>query len=189
VSGAPVGVVLAGGASRRMGAPKPGVLLAGRPLVSYPLAALRAVLGEVAVVAKADTPLPAVGDGVRVWREPDEPRHPLAGIVAALRFARGRAVVVLACDMPFATAELVRTLATTASQAPVVVARAEGRIQPLAARYEPRALELLRGFDPAGRLIDHVAALEPLAVDVDPAVLANLNGPEDLARARAQLAR
>ena len=186
---APVGVVLAGGASRRMGAAKAGVELAGRPLLSYPLAALRAALAEVAVIAKADTPLPAIGYGVLVWREPEEPQHPLAGIVAALGAAAGRPVVVLACDMPFVTADLVRALATAATDAPAVVARADGRIQPLAARYEPRALELLRGFDPNGRAIDQVAALAPLALDVDPELLANVNRPEDLAAAEAALSR
>ena len=41
------------------------------------------------VVAKPDTPLPPLG-GV-VLLEPDGRRHPLAGVVAALRFAaRGR---------------------------------------------------------------------------------------------------
>ena len=105
-----VGAVLAGGAGSRLGGSKAAALLAGRPLLSYPLAALRAAVGEVAVVAKADTELPAVGYGVLIWREPDEPRHPLAGIVEALRRAEGRPVVVLACDLPFVTAELVREL-------------------------------------------------------------------------------
>ncbi len=186
---APIGVVLAGGASRRMGAAKPAVELAGRPLLSYPLAALRAALAEVAVIAKADTPLPAIGYGVLVWREPDEPRHPLAGIVAALTAAAGRPVVVLACDMPFVTADLVRALATAETAAAAVVARADGRIQPLAARYEPRALDLLCGFDPAGRTIGQVAALAPLALDVDPDLLANVNSPGDLQAAEAALSR
>ncbi len=186
---APIGVVLAGGASRRMGAAKPAIELAGRPLLSYPLAALRAALAEVAVIAKADTPLPAIGYGVLVWREPDEPQHPLAGVVAALGAAAGRPVVVLACDMPFVTAELVRALATAETAAPAVVARAEGRIQPLAARYDARALELLRDFDPGGPAIAQVAALAPLALDVDPELLVNVNRPEDLAAAEAALSR
>jgi molybdopterin-guanine dinucleotide biosynthesis protein A len=188
-AGAPIGVVLAGGASRRMGAVKAGVPLAGRPLISYPLAALRAALAQVAVVAKSATELPPVGYGVLIWREPDEPRHPLTGIVEGLRRAGGRPVVVLACDLPFVTAELVRALAEAPSAAPVVVARADGRIQPLAARYAPAALELLGGFDPQGRVTEQVAALGPLELDVDPELLRNVNRPEDLAAAQALLSR
>src|SRR5438477_12761169 len=75
---APVGVILAGGAGRRIGGSKALVKLHGRPLISYPLAAMREALGDIAIVAKADTELPSL-PGVTVWIEPDVPRHPLVG--------------------------------------------------------------------------------------------------------------
>jgi len=186
-----VGAVLAGGAGSRLGGSKPATMLAGRPLVSYPLAALRAAVGEVAVVAKADTELPPVGYGVLIWREPDEPRHPLAGIVEALRRAEGRAVVVLACDLPFVTAELVRELVNAdTGDAPAIVATTYERgLQPLCARYEPAALELLAAFDPDGPAIAQVQALRPLTLTVDPDLLRNVNSPDDLADAEAALSR
>ena len=185
-----IGAVLAGGAGTRLGGGKPAAILAGRPLLSYPLAVLRAVLGQVAVVAKADTDLPPVGYGVLIWREPDEPRHPLAGVVEALRQADGRAVVVLACDLPFVTADLVRELAgADAGGAVAVVARTADRgLQPLCARYEPEALEALAGFDPSGRAVAQVRALAPAVLDVDAALLRNVNSAEDLAAAEAALA-
>ena len=175
-----VGVVLAGGAGTRLGGAKPGASLAGHPLLSYPLAALSAVLEEVAVVAKADTDLPPVGDGVLIWREPDEPRHPLAGVVEALRRAEGRAVIVLACDLPLVTGELVRALAEADAQgAPAVVATTSARgLQPLCARY-----------DPAGRMITQVQALAPATISVDPRLLRNVNSAEDLAAVERDLSR
>lgn len=186
-----VGAVLAGGAGTRLRGAKAGTLLAGRPLLSYPLAALRAELPQVAVVAKADTDLPAVGSGVLIWREPDEPRHPLAGVVEALRRAEGRAVVVLACDLPFVTADLVRTLASAdACGAPAVVATTRDRgLQPLCARYEPAALEALAGFDPAGRTVTQVQALTPATITVPGTTLRNVNTEDDLAAAEAALSR
>ncbi len=184
-----VGVVLAGGAGTRLGGAKPGTLLAGRPLVSYPLAALRAVLDEVAVVVKDDTDLPPLENGVLVWREPDAPRHPLAGVVEALRRAEGRAVVVLACDLPFVTADLVRTLATAdAGGAPAVVATTADRgLQPLCARYERAALAALTGFDAGGRTIAQIQALQPATLSVPDALLRNVNTRDDLAEAEAAL--
>jgi molybdopterin-guanine dinucleotide biosynthesis protein A len=186
-----VGAVLAGGAGTRLGGAKPTAVLAGAPLLSYPLAALRAVVGEVAVVAKADTELPAVGHGVLIWREPDAPRHPLAGIVEALRRARGRPVIVLACDLPFVTADLVRQLAgTDAGGAPAVVAAtAERGLQPLCARYEPAALAALERFDSSGRTVTQVQALAPAVLDVDAELLRNVNSAQDLAAAEAALSR
>lgn len=76
-----IGAVLAGGDGRRIGGDKAVVELDGRPLLHYPLAVVRAALGNVAVVAKSATSLPPLDSGVAIWLEPDEPRHPLAGIL------------------------------------------------------------------------------------------------------------
>jgi molybdopterin-guanine dinucleotide biosynthesis protein A len=81
-----------------MGASKAAVELAGAPLIERPLRSMRAAGLEVVVVAKAATDLPVVD--VPVWMEPDEPLHPLTGIVAALEQG-GRPLVVCGCDMPF----------------------------------------------------------------------------------------
>src|SRR6478735_2166377 len=135
-----IGAVLAGGGGRRIGGDKAMVELEGRPLVHYPLNVLRAVLDEVAIVAKQSTVLPGLDVEIAIWLEPEEPRHPLAGVVHALRCARGRPVVVVAGDMPFVTRGLVAALAGERSRgAAAVVPRAGGRLQPLCARYETRS--------------------------------------------------
>jgi molybdenum cofactor guanylyltransferase len=190
-SRAPMGAVLAGGSGRRIGGDKAVVELDGQPLLAYPVEALGEALGDVAVVAKRDTVLPPLRGAATVWYEPDEPRHPLTGVVHALRMARGRAVVVVAADMPLVDAALVRTLATAdAAGRPAVVPFAGGRPQPLCARYEPGALAALAGFDPAAPVIDAVAALGPeeLAFADDTPFL-NVNVPEDLLQVSAILAR
>ena len=57
-----IGVVLAGGWGTRLGrGSKAAAIVAGRPLASYPVAALGAVCGRVAVVCKPDTELPELG--------------------------------------------------------------------------------------------------------------------------------
>lgn len=171
-----------------MGGAKAATPLAGRPMITYPLAALAAVLTDVAVLAKAGSALPELPAGIARWSEPDEPRHPLAGITAALRAAHGRAVLVLACDLPLVTPELVRALAAArAGDAPAVVTRADGRLQPLCARYEPAALAALERFDPDGRTVEQVKALRPALLDVDAALLRNVNDALDLADAEATM--
>jgi molybdopterin-guanine dinucleotide biosynthesis protein A len=183
-------VVLAGGAGRRIGGDKAVVSLAGRPLICYPLAAMRAAVGEagvVAVVAKPETRLPDdLPSGVQVWREPAEPRHPAVGIAHALERAGGRSVVVCAADMPFVTAELLGALARAdAAGAPAVVAVLDGGLQPHLARYEPLALTTLTAAA-AGRrpLRQIVASLKPrLYAVADARVVFNVNTAEDLAEA------
>jgi molybdopterin-guanine dinucleotide biosynthesis protein A len=188
----PIGVVLAGGAGRRLGGAKATVKLGGRPLISYPLDALRRALGAVAVVAKPDSDLPAL-PGVQLWFEPRQPQHPLTGIVHALRCADGRPVVVCATDLPLVSEALIRRLAQTDSGgAPAVVVQAGGRVQPALARYDASALEpLAHALDTPDRaLTEMVMRLEPtlLAAD-DPEELFNVNTPEDLLQAGVGLER
>ncbi len=191
----PVGVVLAGGQGRRIGGDKAIVSLAARPMVSYAVLALRAVLADVRVVAKAGTALPALPtlDGVEIWTEPAEPHHPLVGIVEALRRAAPRAVLVCAADMPFLTPAAVSALAyADAGGAPAVVAvgaERGGGLEPLLARYEQSALALLQPAAAEGRapVREVVAALEPCRLEMDPQVLFNVNSPEDLERAEGIL--
>jgi molybdopterin-guanine dinucleotide biosynthesis protein A len=184
-----IGAVLAGGGGRRIGGDKAMVELEGRPLVHYPLNVLRAVLDEVAVVAKQSTVLPGLDVEIAIWLEPEEPRHPLAGVVHALRCARGQPVVVVAGDMPFVTRSLVAALARERSRgAAAVVPWAGGRLQPLCARYEPRALGALAGCDLTAPLSDAVGALGPRILEwPDEEPFFTVNSPEDILQAAALL--
>jgi molybdopterin-guanine dinucleotide biosynthesis protein A len=188
----PIGVVLAGGQGRRMGGSKATVELSGRPLISYPLEALTAVLGDVAIVAKPDTELPSLA-GVTVWIEPPAPSHPLVGVVQALALAERRPVVVCAGDLPFVPPELVARLARTdPGSAPAVVVSCGGELQPLLGCYQQRALALL---GPAARAADSpvrraVASIGPRLLQIeDREALFNVNAPEDLLQAAAILDR
>jgi molybdenum cofactor guanylyltransferase len=190
--GGPVGIVLAGGLGRRIGGAKAVVELDHRPLISYPLEAVWRALGNVAIVAKMDTELPSV-PGVSVWIEPDEPRHPLTGIVHAISLADGRPVLICAADMPFVTTTLIRALADHDPRGRgAVVASSGGELQPLLGCYQATALEALSAVrrEPSVALRDAVAAVEPVLHEVDdPELLFNVNTPDDLLQAAAMLGK
>lgn len=197
VSERAIGVVLAGGASRRMGTPKATLGLAGRPLAARAVDLLAAAGLEAVVVSKAGSPLPALE--ARVIAEPDEPRHPLTGIVTALREMR-RPVVVIGCDMPLAPPPLLAHLARLIVQSGrrAVVVEVAGALEPLLAAYHPACADAL-GEALAERLPlrDAVASLAPerLGEDElrdfgDPAAIAfNVNSPADLERAAKLVSR
>jgi molybdenum cofactor guanylyltransferase len=190
--GEPLGVVLAGGAGRRIGGSKATVELNRRALISYPLEAVWRALGNVTVVAKIDTELPSL-PGVTVWVEPQEPRHPLTGIVHALGMAGGRAVLICAGDMPFVSPALIAAIARAdPGAAPAVIASRCGQLQPLLGCYRPQALELLAGAgaDAGVALRDAVGTLDPVRFEVeDPDELFNVNGPAELLQAAGMLDR
>ena len=181
------GVVLAGGAGRRLGrSSKPGAMLAGRPLVSYPLAALAAVCEQLAVVCKAGTKLPEL-EGAERWDEPEKPRHPLTGIVHALERARGP-VLVCAADMPFVTPDACRTLLEAAGAGSnAVVAASQGVLQPVFGLYAPTALEHFRGSEPDAPLTATVEGLDPVRIALPPGLVRSVNTPEELAEAERLL--
>jgi molybdenum cofactor guanylyltransferase len=182
VSSAALAVVLAGGRSRRMGAPKALVQLGGRPLLAWALEAARAAGLEAVVVAKPGSELPPLE--VPVWTEPERPPHPLAGVVAALERAAPRAIVALACEMPFVPPELIARLAALDA----VAAAPPGEAFP--ARYEAAALPLLRaGLEREAPLREVLAELAPVEIAAGgaPHALLGINDPPALARAEALL--
>jgi molybdopterin-guanine dinucleotide biosynthesis protein A len=172
--------VLAGGRSRRMGGPKTMLPLGGRALVEWPLMAAREAGLEAVVVAKAATELPLLE--VPLWIEPDQPSHPLTGLVCALERAGGRAIVAAACDMPFVGGELLGRLAAAGGAA---AARAG---HPFPGRYEPSALPVLR--DALAReapVREALAALGPAELGAPDGALLGVNTPAELAAAAARV--
>ena len=170
--------VLAGGRARRMRGAKTLAQLGGEPLIARPIAAATAAGLEVVVVAKAGTPLPPLD--VPVWREPDEPVHPLLGIITALERA-GRPVLAIACDMPFLTSDVLARLAA----GPETAVRTGDRVAPFPARYDPAHLPALRvALAREASVQSTLTALAPAVLDgVGDRVLANINTPEELANA------
>lgn len=166
---------------------KPAAVLAGGPLIARPLAALGRVCDPVAVVCKRDTPLPTLPGGVQRWQEPDEPRHPLTGIVHAIERARGP-VLVCAADMPFVDADACRALIEAFEVGGrCVVAEADGRLQPVLGVYDSEALDALRAAPADAALTATVEALSPVLVWLPDAVVASVDTPEDLAAAEVAL--
>jgi molybdopterin-guanine dinucleotide biosynthesis protein A len=176
------GIVLAGGAGRRLGRPKAGVVLDGGTLVERAVETLRPHCGAVLVVSRPEVELPPLDATVRYDRPgPDAPLNALATGLAALDTGD---VLVLACDLPSARPVVDRLALAAPGAATVARNRASRRWQPLCARY-PRlaALELCERLLASGetRLLPIVGALGAAAIDATDEELANVNSQADLA--------
>ena len=180
------GLLLTGGSSRRMGADKPALVVDGVSLAERAAAALAAVVDPVLEVGPGRSSLPVV-------TEPEPGAGPLgalaAGAAALAHRGHQGGAVVLAADLPFVTAGIVRVLASHPSEASVVPVVA-GRRQLLAARYSPQALARAAALCAAGRRALHDLLDEGAVVDlgedelagVDLRELEDVDTPEDLAR-------
>jgi len=190
-SSAPVVAVLAGGRGQRLGGAKPTTLLAGAPLIAYPLRAAKAAGLEVIVIAKPATALPPLQE--RIVYDEQALHHPLAGLLAALR--EHALVIALGCDMPFVFAPMLRWLAE--QRAPAVVRRHDNFLQPFPALYRSADMSSLEGSMLAQRSMRaSIEQLQPQIVDErelgefgDPQRLFySVNTPTDLRLAEGWLA-
>ncbi|MFO1149175.1 MAG: molybdenum cofactor guanylyltransferase MobA [Alsobacter sp.] len=183
-----LGVVLAGGRSTRMGREKAFVPLGGKPLLAHVLAALSPQVGRVAINANGD-PSRFSALGCAVFPDEVADAGPLAGIVAGLRHAAAEqweAVATCPSDAPFLPRDLVERLWRGLGHRQAACVRTPAGLEPLFAVWRagawPAAARALR----EGRLAvrDALADVGFVAVDwPDPAPFANLNTPEELARA------
>ncbi len=103
------GIILAGGASRRMGQDKAFLSIGGRRLIEHVLDAVQAVADDLVIVT--NSPEKYARFPARIVRDLYPGTGVLGGIYTGLRMAHHRCGLVVACDMPFLNVELLRYMA------------------------------------------------------------------------------
>jgi molybdopterin-guanine dinucleotide biosynthesis protein A len=163
-------VVLAGGASSRMGSPKALLRFGRETLIERVVGRLKSIAGEVVVVSGPHLRLPPL-PGARIVDDEVPLQGPLAGIVYGLRAARSEIVFVCGCDHPFLEQALVTRLVESATGADGAVPVVAGVAQPLLAAYQRRiepivAALLASGERRALALVERVPLREVAEADL-----------------------
>lgn len=198
-----VGLLLAGGQSRRMGGGDKCLLeLAGKPLLSHVIDRLRPQVSTIVLNANGDPErfarfaLPVIADPVEGFA------GPLAGVLAGFDWAHAhspgaRWVATAATDTPFFPDDLVAELlaATSGSYPAIALARSGERAHPVFGLWPTSLRENLRAALQSGtrKVLDWTdrhqtvtASFAPLEIagrTIDP--FFNANRPDDLAEAEA----
>lgn len=191
-----IGIVLAGGASRRFGSDKLAAEVGGRPLLHHAIERLLQVVPEVVVVLgpKADRPSVPAGS-VTFVRDELEHEGPLAGTASGLQHLGSERAIVVGGDMPGLEPEVARALLRASHETGAVAAvlsdGGDGRPLPIVVRTEP-ALAAARRLlaDGRRRLRDLLAEVPTVVVDeptwtaLDPErrTLLDVDEPSDLDR-------
>jgi len=177
------GYVLAGGASSRMGQDKALLPYRGTTLVERLARMVREAAGEVAVIGD---PEKYGGLGYPVFADQLPGCGPLGGLHTALTMSSADWNLVVACDMPGISADILRTLvngAGASSNKWVVAASGGGEMEPLCAVYHRRCLAAVSRAiqEKRFKMKELLAELDPLIVPVDPVALWNVNTPAEWA--------
>ena len=188
------GILLAGGKSRRMGEDKRFLLVGGQRLYERSLAVLQSLFQEVRIVIAQDSP--PIASDVPVLRDLVHDCGTLGGIYTGLKEAGTAHIFVVACDMPFLNAEVIRYLISLKGQADAVIARLSHGLQPTHAVYSRQCLPVFEAMVQTGRLkvqdcLDHPSIKVRLVeydelreIDPEGHSFLNVNTPADLETVR-----
>ena len=197
-------IVLAGGSSRRFGEDKGMVTLAGKPLISHVVDAIRGIVDETIVVtssaervAKYETIVP---DSVKFVEDTWELNGPSIGALTGFGVASGKYALVLPFDTPFVSREVVSLLFELCIGRSAVIPRwPNGQIEPLHAVYQVQlamaAAEAavaegrldMRGMIERMRGVRFVSTIAIQEFDPELKVFFNINMPLDLKKAASMI--
>jgi molybdopterin-guanine dinucleotide biosynthesis protein A len=184
--------VQAGGKSSRMGEDKALIRLAGIPLIERVLARIDGLADEILITTNRPETLTHLN--LRMAGDEVPGAGALHGLKTALDAARGEIVLILSCDTPFVSRELIEHLLSRAHDADAIVPKHGDKYEPLQAVYNrSRCLPAVEAALGSGerRMISfypqvHVLPIEePILSELDPSGLSffNVNTADDLERA------
>ena len=133
-------IILAGGFSERFGQDKGLVQIAKKPLVLHVFERACRTVDEVTVVVSSMRQREAYSsllpNGTRILVDIEDSQSPLVGALTGFADARGDYSILLPCDTPFISGEVVKLLFETSQRTDAAIPRwPNGYIEPLQAVY------------------------------------------------------
>ena len=173
--------VLIGGDSSRMGVDKANFEIDGISMGNSVIAAARAAQAdEVLVIGSTQAKSKALD---AMWKKDIYPGDgPLGGIISALKAAQNDSVVVLSCDMPFVTSEVISSLVRGLTDAQAAVGRTDRMNWLCAAWSKEECLSTLQSVWKRNERSVHRAAvlLDVVEIPVPAVAVRNINSMSDL---------
>lgn len=185
------GIVLCGGRSTRMGAPKATLPFGPETMLQRVVRLLGSVVSPIVAVAAREQQLPELPVDIIVTRDEREQRGPLEGLRAGLKALPDfiDAAYVTSCDVPLLVPGFVTRMIEMASDYDIAVIEIEGFAHPLSAVYRRNTLPHVESLLAQDKLrpvflfdamrTRRVQPEEMISVDPDLRTLRNLNTPDD----------
>jgi molybdopterin-guanine dinucleotide biosynthesis protein A len=197
-------VILAGGFSRRLGRDKGLIVLKGKPLILHVVERVSQVVNEIVVVVSSEIQkknFATVLEGeVSIVIDKTESQSPLVGAMTGFENAQGEYSLLLPCDTPFVSTQIVQFLLEMCTNRSAAIPRwPNGYIEPLQAAYHTKsALAAEKTALEQGKLnmqsmIDNLERVRYISTivleEMEPKLLTffNINTLQDLKRAETLL--
>lgn len=134
-------IILTGGVSARLGGSKPFLPLKGKPLLSHVLARATRFSDEIVIAIGRTEPIERyqrfLREPVKIARDNSSLQSPLVGILTGLRLVKSPYAIVLPCDHPFLSEQVVSFLYEKADGFDAAIPRwSNGNIEPLHSVYK-----------------------------------------------------
>lgn len=135
------GVILAGGKSSRFGRNKALETIGDRTLIQWVVDRLSILVAEIVIVTASGEAIPLrSGLSVRTVADVYADRGPLAGIYSGLMVSTCPRSIVVGCDTPFLSVDLLAHMSRISSAFDAVVPRIGDKVEPLCAVYSESCL-------------------------------------------------
>lgn len=138
------GIILAGGKSSRMGADKGFLLLNEKSFIQYSIDALKPLVSKIIIVSdNADY------DAFGLKRVNDVTKNagPVAGICSGLEASSTEFNLILSCDIPLITSEILQKLIDNIDKvSQIIQIESNGKSMPLIALYKKEVLTAFETF-------------------------------------------
>lgn len=198
------GIILAGGFSSRFGQDKGLLLLGGKTLVRHVVDSMQRIVDEAIIVASSGTQAKkyeeAVGSGRKFVIDSTELHGPLPGALTGLEAASGEYSLLLPCDTPFASSNVLSLLTELCVNRNAAIPRWPNcHIEPLQAVYRTASAReagekaLRNGQVNMQGMIDNLVRIRYVSTlvierfDNGLGTFFNINNPLDLKRAETML--
>ena len=197
-------VILAGGFSRRFGSDKGLILLTNKPLIRHLIDKVSPIVDEILVVVSSKEQKknfePIVENTAKLVIDQDDTQSPLVGAITGFESAKSEYSLLLPCDAPLVSTQIVQFLLDTCINRHAVIPRwPSGYLEPLQAVYHTKsALTAAKTALQTGHLnmrsmIDNLKGVRYISTIVleqfEPMLVTffNVNTPQDLKKAESFL--
>lgn len=177
------GVILAGGKNSRMGREKGLLKVGGKSIIERQIEVLRSWVNDILIIHNAGL----YGHlGYRVFRDMVPDCGPMGGIYTALAVSQTPKNLILSCDMPLISTELLQLILDQAEDCDIAIPRHGDKLEPLCAVYDRSCAKKFKELldQKALKLMDALKFFKVKELTVPQEILAiqpftNINTPED----------